>query len=342
MGAAAATAALCLLLVAAVPARLACARWPGRAPSHALVLWQALGLAGGLLAIELTGTLALWPYGDSHLGAVQALLGGRSVPGWERGLSVLAGLAALLLFGRLLSVLVVSAWRTLRARRRHRLMLDLVSTRNPLLARARVLDHDLPLAYCLPGMRARVVLSRGVLDLLREEEVRAVLAHETAHLQQRHDLVVLPFVALGATFPRLSAVRTALTQVALLIEMLADDRAVRSHQPQVLARALHKVGAVQVPAGGLGVAGVAPASRDGDDAGRRDDAGSGNTGSDDGGSDYLGSDDDAGAVLLRAARLVHPPSPLGPVGRTTVLAAAVLVLALPVIVLLVPLLAGAS
>ena len=75
-----------------------------------------------------------------------------------------------------------------------------------------------------------------MLDLLREEELRAVLAHERAHVEQRHDLVVLPFAAFGTTFPWLPAVRSAQAQVALLVEMLADDRAARSHPPEVLAR----------------------------------------------------------------------------------------------------------
>jgi Zn-dependent protease with chaperone function len=163
--------------------------------------------------------------------------------------------AAVVLVARLASVFTASAVRTLRARHRNRVLVDLVATRNPLLPGTRVVDHDVPLAYCLPGLRPRVVLSRGVLDLLREDEVRAVLAHEDAHVVQRHDLVVLPFAAFGATFPRLRPVRTASEQVALLVEMLADDRAVRAHPPQVLARALVKVGTASVPGGGLGATG---------------------------------------------------------------------------------------
>jgi Zn-dependent protease with chaperone function len=122
-------------------------------------------------------------------------------------------------------VLRRSTARVLRDRRRHRALVDLVATRNPLLGGTSVLDHDLPVAYCLPGPAPRVVLSRGAVAVLSEDELRAVLAHERAHLDQRHDLVVLPFVALGATFPRLRAVRTARAAVAQLVEVLADDRA---------------------------------------------------------------------------------------------------------------------
>ena len=297
MFAAAAAGALALLLLATVvPARLAAASWPRRAPVSGLLLWQAVGLAAGLLALQAAVTVALAPAGDTHLAALRAVRDGAALPWW----SYAAAAAAVALVARLLSVLLVSAGRTLRARHRNRVLVDLVATRNPLLARTRVVDHDVPLAYCLPGLRPRVVVSRGVLDLLRDDEVRAVLAHEDAHVEQRHDLVVLPFVALGTTFPRLPAVRTAQDQVALLVEMLADDRAARRHPPQVLARALYKVGSAQVPAGGLGAGG------DG--------------------------------VLLRAQRLVSPPPALGRPARAAVTAATGLVLALPVLGLLLPLL----
>ena len=290
---------LCLLLLATVvPDRLARATWPQRAPAYALLLWQALGLAGGLLAVETALTVALAPAGLHSLAAGLPGTGSLGALGALPWWSYAAGLVAIMLLARLLSVLLASTVKTLSARHRNRVLVDLVATRNPLLAKTRVVDHDVPLAYCLPGLRPRVVLSRGVLDLLREDEVRAVLAHERAHIEQRHDLVVLPFVALGRAFPHLTGVRVAQQAVALLIEMLADDRAVRHHPRAVLARALYKVGTAQAPAGGLGAAG------DG--------------------------------VLLRAQRLVGPPAVLGAMARTAVILATALVLALPVLGLLVP------
>ena len=296
LAAAAAVALVLLLLVLLVPDRLAQADWPRRAPTAGLLLWQALGLAAGLLAVEVALTVALAPAGRTHAGAVQAFLDGEGRVSWW---SALAALLAVALVARLGQALAVSTVRTLRARHRHRVLVDLVATRNPLLAGTRVVDHDLPLAYCLPGLRPRVVLSRGVVDLLREDELRAVIAHEDAHVEQRHDLVVLPFVALGTTFPRLRRLRTAQEQVGLLVEMLADDRAVRSHPPQVLARALWKVGSAAVPSGGLGAAGQ--------------------------------------GVVVRAQRLVCPPPRLGPLALAAVTAATGLLLALPALGLLLPL-----
>lgn len=288
--------AVLAVLALVVPGRLAQAAWPRRSPAAALLLWQAVGITAGLLAVEAVVTVALAPAGPTHALAVQAVLEGRAVTRWW---SLVAALAAAVLVLRLVSVFTVSAVRTLRARHRNRVLVDLVATRNPLLPGTRVVDHDLPLAYCLPGLRPRVVLSRGVLDLLREDEVRAVLAHEDAHVVQRHDLVVLPFAAFGTTFPRLRPVRTASEQVALLVEMLADDRAARLHPPQVLARALYKVGTATVPSGGLG------ATADG--------------------------------VLLRAQRLVCPPPALTWGELAAVAVGTAVVLALPALGLLLPL-----
>ena len=249
MVASAAVLGCALLLVALAPPRLAEELWPRRAPALGLLLWQALGLAGGLLALELLVTVALAPLGDDHLDALGAAT---SHPGEVGVVSWALLAAAAVLLARLTGVLVASATRTLRARRRHRRLVDLVTTPAPELG-ARVVAHDVPVAYCLPGLRSRVVLSRGALDLLDRPELDAVLAHERAHLAQRHDLVVLPFVALAATFRQLPPVRVAADQVALLVEMLADDVAARRHSRAALAQALAKVGA-GVPDGALGAA----------------------------------------------------------------------------------------
>lgn len=289
-----------VLLTAVLPQRLARAGWPQRAPVLGLLLWQACGLAAGLVALELAFTIALAPAGDDHLQGLLAVV--RDGPGELPWWAIVAGVAGLLVLLRLLTALLVSTAKVLLARRRHRALVDLVSTRNPLLPDTRVVAHDVPVAYCLPGLRSRLVLSRGVLAVLTEDELRAVLAHEQAHLDQRHDLVVLPFVALVASFPRLAPVRAAREAVSLLVEMLADDRAVRRHDRSALARALWRVSSAQVPSGGLGA----------------------------GGND----------VVLRARRLLEPVRPLPRRAQVAVVALTTGVLALPLAGLLVPLVDG--
>jgi Zn-dependent protease with chaperone function len=284
-----------LLLVATVlPRTLAAADWPQRSPALGLVLWQALGLAAGLLTLTLLATVALAPLGDDHVDALRHL----GDAGWTTWVVGLLGATVLL---RLLSVLLVSTVRTLRARHDNRVLVDLVSSTNLLLRGASVVDHEVPLAYCLPGLRPRLVLSRGTLDLLTSSELQAVVAHEQAHLAQRHDLVVLPFVALAATFPAVPAVSTAQAEVALLVELMADDHAARRHDRAQLARALWKIGTGGAPAGALGLAGE--------------------------------------DVLVRARRLLDPPAPLGLPARVGVVLLALAVAASPMSGLVVPFLA---
>ena len=71
-----------------------------------------------------------------------------------------------------------------------------------------------------------------MLDALEPAAVQAVLAHERAHLRERHDLVVLPFVAWGATAPFVRGMVCAQLAVAALVEMRADDVATALHHPQ--------------------------------------------------------------------------------------------------------------
>ncbi len=80
-------------------------------------------------------------------------------------------------------------------------------------------------------MRSRVVVSEGTLTTLADNEMAAILTHERAHLRARHDLVLEMFTAVHAAFPRFVRSANALDAVRLLIELLADDAAVRAAGP---------------------------------------------------------------------------------------------------------------
>ena len=119
----------------------------------------------------------------------------------------------------------------------------------------RVLRVSEPLAYCLPGVRSRVVLNEGTLAALFLSELHAILRHERAHLRARHDLVLEAFVALHTAFPRFVRSGSALHAVSLLVELLADDAAVRTTGPGPLARALVACASGPIPAGALAAGG---------------------------------------------------------------------------------------
>ena len=87
-----------------------------------------------------------------------------------------------------------------RMRRLHRERVDLVAQVDGGVS---VLDHDVPVAYCVPGMsRSRIVVSRSTLTRLAPAELGAVLEHERSHLRARHDLVLEAFTVLHRAFPR--------------------------------------------------------------------------------------------------------------------------------------------
>ncbi|TQM45606.1 M56 family metallopeptidase [Pseudonocardia cypriaca] len=233
-----------VLLAEPVSRSLARAQWTVRDPVGALLVWQAVGLAGGLALLGSGVVYGLAPLGPSlptAVGNTAEMLAAGRVP--QLGVThVLALLAALVLALRLVGVLVAVTTRTLRARRRHRDLLDLLATPWPDVPHAQVLDHPVPVAYCLPGLRSRLVVSAGVLDALDPPAVKAVLAHEQAHLRERHDLVVLPFVAWGATAPFVRGMVCAQVAVAALVEMRADDVASAAVTPKQLTGALRTVG----------------------------------------------------------------------------------------------------
>jgi Zn-dependent protease with chaperone function len=244
---------------------LAQASWPRRSPAAGILLWQAFGLAGGLAAV---GALVSLGLPGNHLGVAGSLLhlgtAFRSPVafGLVSALPVmllvfrLACLAAgLALLASLCWVLIAASAAALQARRRQRALLALLAHGDPKAPGALVVDYPTAAAYCLPGLRSRiVVLSVGTLELLGRGELAAVLAHERAHLRERHDLVLLPFTALRRAFPHSMMCADAHRAVALLVEMLADDRALRGRPARELVSALVRFGTAgtcPAPAGAL-------------------------------------------------------------------------------------------
>lgn len=212
-----------LLLAWPVPVWFSRASWPMRAPVVALLLWQGVGLAGGFSMI---GALALT---------------GLAVAPAHPWIALIPA-AAFAVY--LLAHLGVTIVQVTQQRRRHLALLDLLTAPHPTRARTRVLDDEVPVAYCLPrGVGSVTVLSQGLLDRLDSDELVAVIAHERGHVEQRHDLLQLAFRAWRSALPWFPIARLADAEVAALVEMLADDHARREVRDEVLARAILQVGA---------------------------------------------------------------------------------------------------
>jgi bla regulator protein blaR1 len=256
---------LAVFAAACIPAgsALAAARWPRRSPAAAILLWQALGLGWGLAAVGALAGFGAAGGGSGVAGGAFTLaskvLDGRAA-GTRRLLALILGLrllalaAGVVLLLLLCWILVAAFAAVIRARRRQRMLLSLLAHGDPKVPGALVVDHPSATAYCVPGLRSKIVISAGALALLDQAELAAVLAHERAHLRERHDLVLLPFTALLRAFRWSAVAREAHAAVALLVEMLADDRALRHRPAREPATALLRVGAaggVQAPNGAL-------------------------------------------------------------------------------------------
>lgn len=229
-----------------------------RAPRTALLLWQATGLTLILSVIGTALALGLAPYRLGILPAITAfshdLARGESPAGITPlhllltgcGIAVTVWIA--LAFAR-------SAASVAALRRRQRSLLGLITHPHPVLREALVVEHPAVAAYCVPGRKAAIVVSTGSLELLTDQELQAVLAHERAHTRERHDLVLLPFAALHRAFPAVRHIGAMLEAVALLVEMRADDRAARDNDHLSLVTALRRFRAchrLATPPGALG------------------------------------------------------------------------------------------
>jgi len=236
--------------------------WTARAPALGIAAWAAGG-AAFLLSATLTG-LVLLSNAEAAADRLAHLLGtcltgvrdhlGAAVPG---GLA--SALGAAVVAGTVLPVLagIISAVvRTARRRARHLASLALVA--RPGAHRTVVLDHPVPAAYCLPANT--VVVTSGALRTLTERELQAVLAHERAHLQSRHHLLLTSASACARALPFVPLLRSAAAEPPRLVELAADDAAaLRCGRPE-LAAALQKLPAGAWPGEALS-AGASTAER---------------------------------------------------------------------------------
>ncbi|WP_165063348.1 M56 family metallopeptidase [Marisediminicola senii] len=238
---------LAIALAWPVPLALARAAWPARAPATALVLWQAIALAGGLSMIGALLTFGLVPFGERIVPASAALVRNVAVTGVTPAVPVwhvIALCAGLLLGAHLVFNLVLTVVRIDRQRRRHRELVELLSSPIPDLPHSRLIDLQLPVAYCLPGSAHSVtVFSAGLLELLDADQLAAVIEHERAHLSQRHYLVLLAFDAWHTSLPWFPIANTSQREVGMLIEMVADDHARATVDDASLSSAIDLVAA---------------------------------------------------------------------------------------------------
>ena len=178
------------------------------------------------------------------------------------------------------AVALVVAWRcgrrAQRARRHTRAHAEAARLIGKALpgTEALVLTDPRPIAYCVPGRPAAIVLTSGVLEVLEPAQLDAVLAHERAHLARRHPVLVSLTRGLAAAVPVVPLFAWARAEVARLAEMSADDAAIRVSGRTAVITALIAIGTgaavrddsiarapAAVPRAAIGAAGYAVPAR---------------------------------------------------------------------------------
>lgn len=290
---------------------LAGARWTRNAPRLAVALWHALCfgvvssvvLGGVALALPVLPSVVTGGLSDFLARCAMALRTEFAAPQ-----SLLVGIAGLTvataIVMRLAWSAATSSRETLRVRRGQvdRLALTGRRLRGDLGEDLVLLVDDRPAAYCLPGRgRGTIVVSSGSVDLLADDQLRLVLAHERAHLRQRHHVATGLSATLAVALGWVPLFRLAAREVPLLLEMAADDEAMRSvgagpiRSELVNGRARRRLAHALV---------TLASSPSGSPAGTLAVAGS--------------------SAVARVYRLSEPPRPLG-AGRTSLLSVGVLV-----------------
>jgi Zn-dependent protease with chaperone function len=230
--------------------------WLARVPAIAITLWLTLA-ASWVVAVTLAAlTLAMpslltWRAAGGH-----AILAVSQVPGAVVA-GVLLAAAVMLRTGCCLASDLAGAWRE---QREHAAFLAAAGHPDRALE-AVVLDDDAPAAYSLPRGRHRIVVSAATVTLLSSGQLRAVLAHERAHLRGHHQLALTAARALARAFPAVPLLARAVAEAAVLAEMAADDAAARGHDREDLAAALVILGRAGVRTAALTAGGPAALAR---------------------------------------------------------------------------------
>jgi Zn-dependent protease with chaperone function len=239
--------------------------WTGRAPALGILAWQAVS-ASVLIAATLVGvalalpTLPITTDFAEWVGACSVALREQYATPGGAAIGVCGAVVAASIVVRFVACLAVGWVRVSRARRRLRGSLGILAkagTQSGVL----VVEHPRPGVYCVPGRGGSVVVTSGAIGALDEHQLAAALAHERAHLGDRHDLVLVMAAALRRAFGIVPVFRWAEAEIRELVEMRADDQALGSVGRRALATALVVLAGARHPAGTLGMGGSLAATR---------------------------------------------------------------------------------
>lgn len=230
------------------------------APGTAIAWW--LLTAAGVIASTVAGVLLLVLPGHGPATAIMAVLhdcwaavSHDHLPALD---PIVGGAAAVIVLAAAARLALASAGRRRRRNVLHRRHLAALRLSGPATGRAVPtlwLEHDEPVAYSLGGRRPLVVASTGLAGRLSDPELRAVLAHERAHVRGHHHALTTFAEVLGRTLRVVPLMRELPGAVRLLVELAADRAAAEQCGFAPLRAALLSIRAVNGPRRALAMAG---------------------------------------------------------------------------------------
>jgi BlaR1 peptidase M56 len=121
----------------------------------------------------------------------------------------------------------------------------------------RLIDSAAPHAFCAGYVRPHVYVSRGAIEQLSREELRAVVGHELHHARRRDPLRLLLARSLADALFFIPLLRRSSERYAALGELAADEAAVRrldGRRPPLASALLKLSPADAQPASVIGIA----------------------------------------------------------------------------------------
>ncbi len=237
---------IALLLAAAAliftaPRLLVAGSWQVHRPRLALAAWH-LAFVSGVLALAATVAVAV----------SIALTATASADGMTAVIQTTLGWAALVAVAAVVVVFGAGSHEVLSSgRHSYGEVLRMPHTADRLEDGITLITcrSDEVFACSLPGSEPAVVVSTGMRELLTPAQLRAVVAHERAHLRGRHHLALRLAEINQACLPRMRSARRLRRSTAMLIELIADDQAARRAGAVHLANALARIASCEGDAG---------------------------------------------------------------------------------------------
>lgn len=216
------------------PRVLVLGNWRVRFPRLALTLWfgalfGAVALAVAAVVVPLT----------CCLGVEESAAHGGESP------AAMLGWLALALVGALVGLVSGVAEPLARSRREAAGRFEpAVVTRQERPGYTLVwVEADRALTFAVPSRRPEIVVATVLRDLLSPAELEAVIAHEHAHLRQRHSWAVRIAEVTSSCLPSSWRVGVEFRRATLLlVELIADDAAAKQVGAVHLANALAVMG----------------------------------------------------------------------------------------------------